>query len=72
MKLNNYIYLIMVGLFAFFMLISPFIFKTPTYQNLLDKCVYDCSKNGLAGRMVKRSEPASPKPSGKTYECVCS
>ncbi|QNA87311.1 hypothetical protein G4G28_00405 [Massilia sp. Dwa41.01b] len=50
---------------------SSLIFKEPTFDALQEECRATCLKQEKFGRMVKRDEPFTTKPSGQHFDCVC-
>ena len=49
----------------------PYIFPTPTYQDLENDCMRQCEKLGAAWKLEKESVPYSPKFSSANYSCHC-
>ena len=69
--LKSRVYILILIILAALVLGFPYLFSTPTYQDLANDCMRQCTKLGAGWQLEKESVPYSPKFSSANYSCHC-
>ena len=69
--LKSRIYILILIALGALLIGFPYIFPTPTFQDLLNDCMQQCEKINALGQLERESTPYSPKLSAAKYSCHC-